>query len=197
VDFVRIDLTKDGKQTWRSHEKDNVDAAIVPVNIDDTIFDISAVPVEMFPTEQETKAQSIGDPVMSAGLLPGLTGKYRNYPMFKFGQISNIPSEDIQAGCGKGMPTFPVSVWLIAANLVFGNSGSPLFHVPLGGSGVMLGGTRPMLLGVQSFSFEGADIAGMTPIGYVYEILQDLALPDADLHRGSPPSTPPLSPPAK
>jgi hypothetical protein len=40
-----------------------------------------------------------------------------------------------------------------------------------------------MLLGVQSFSYVGADVAGMTPIGFVYDIFKDLALPDADLRR--------------
>jgi hypothetical protein len=43
-----------------------------------------------------------------------------------------------------------------------------------------LGGTRPMLLGVQSLSFLGADVAGMTPIKFVYEILQKMNLPDPD-----------------
>ena len=42
-----------------------------------------------------------------------------------------------------------------------------------------IGGTRAMLLGVQSMSFGGADITGMTPINFVYEILQSLVLPDA------------------
>ena len=41
-----------------------------------------------------------------------------------------------------------------------------------------------MLLGIQSISFLGADVAGMTPINFVYEILQGIALPDSDLHRG-------------
>jgi hypothetical protein len=121
---------------------------------------------------------------MSAGLMPGLTGTKRNLPMFKFGQISNIPQEDIETGCAPMRPTFLVKVWVIAANLVPGNSGSPIFHVPPGASGVSLGSTRPMLLGIQSLSFLGADVAGMTPISYVYDILIGLKLNDADLNRG-------------
>jgi hypothetical protein len=191
VDFVRIELSKDGNPTWKHHKYDDIDAVVVPVNINENAFDIAAVPVEFFPTEQEIKYESIGDPVMSAGLLPSLTGKSRNYPIFKFGQISNIPSEDVETHCGQNGPAFLVKVWLIAANLVSGNSGSPIFHIPLGGSGVVIGGTRPMLLGVQSISYGGADVAGMTPISYVYEILEQIGLPDADLHRGLPPPNPP------
>jgi hypothetical protein len=152
VDFIRIDLQKDGKPTWVHHKDDDVDAAVVPAQVDDTVFDTTTVPITFFPTDEEIKSQSIGDLVMSAGLLPGLQGKSRNYPIFKFGQISSIPAEDVETHCANGSPAFSVKVWLIAANLVPGNSGSPIFHVPLGGSGVVLGGTRAMLLGVQSIS---------------------------------------------
>jgi hypothetical protein len=191
--FVPIQLTDQGNPTWRHHSDEDIDAAVIPLPKDlGRDFDLVLIPVEFFPTDSELASQSIGDPVMSAGLMPALPGIRRNYPMFKFGQISNIPSEDVETRCTPQQPTFLVKVWLIAANLVPGNSGSPIFHVPLGGSGVTIGGTRPMLLGVQSMSFAGADIAGMTPINFVYEILQGLPLPDADLHRGPAlPSMPP------
>jgi len=184
-DFVPIQLVEQGTAMWSRHTMDDIDAVVAPLPKDlGQEFDLVLIPVEFFPTEAELAAQSIGDPVMSAGLMPALPGIRRNYPIFKFGQISNIPSEDVETRCTPQQPTFFVKVWLIAANLVPGNSGSPIFHVPLGGSGVTIGGTRPMLLGVQSMSFGGADIAGMTPINFVYEILQRMQLPDADLHRG-------------
>jgi len=191
-DFVPIQLTDRGMPTWRHHTSNDIDAAVMQIAINQDQFDIELIPVELSPTDVEIAAQSIGDPVMSAGLLPGLAGNTRNQPIFKFVQISNIPSEDIETHCAQQLPSFPVKVWLIAANLVPGNSGSPIFHVPLGGSGVSFGGTRPMLLGVQSISFPNADIAGMTPINFVYEILQGMTLPDTDLHRGPlPPTTSP------
>jgi hypothetical protein len=184
IDFVHIDLTEQGRPTWRHHDDGHVDAAVIPLKDQFETFDTAAIPVALFPTEEETSLQSIGDPVMSAGLMPGLTGNTRNYPIFKFGQISNIPPEDIETRCSPSLPPSSVRVWLIAANLVPGNSGSPIFHVPLGGSGVSFGGTRPMLLGIQSISFPGADVAGMTPIKYVYDILQSIEFPDSDLRRG-------------
>jgi hypothetical protein len=184
VKFVQIPLTAEGMPTWVHHTDDEADAAIAPFPIIDDI-DVAEIPVALFPTPEETAALSIGDPVMSAGLLPGLAGNARNYPIFKFGYISNVPSESIKTHC-VAQAEFDVKVWLIAANLVPGNSGSPIFHVPLGGSGVVIGGTRPMLLGVQSISFLGADVAGMTPIEFVYEILQQ-QFPDGNLRRGPEP----------
>jgi hypothetical protein len=192
VEFVQIPLITSGAPTWFHHADDEVDAAITPFPKIDGV-DIKEVPIEYFPTPEETAAQSIGDPVMSAGLLPGLAGNARNYPIFKFGYISNIPLESIKTRCSPQAVEFEVKVWLIAANLVPGNSGSPIFHVPLGGSGVRIGGTRPMLLGVQSISFLGADVAGMTPIEFVYEALQQ-QLPDGNFRRGREPPALPTKP---
>ena len=196
-DFVPVQLVEQGKQAWFHHAEDDVDAAVLRLSKDlGQDFDLVPLSIEVFPTDAELAAQSIGDPVMSAGLMPALPGIRRNYPVFKFGHISNIPAEDIETRCvpQPQQPTFFVKVWLIAANLIPGNSGSPIFHVPLGGSGVSFGGTRPMLLGVQSTAFAGADIAGMTPINFVYDILQKMDLPDADLHQGPQPPTPAPTP---
>jgi hypothetical protein len=191
IGFVPVKLIAEGQPIWRHHGRDDVDAAVIPFAIDESKYEIQPIPVELFPTDEEIASQSIGDPAMSAGLIPGLEGNLRNYPIFKFGQISNIPPENIKTSCGPGRPLFSVNVWLIAANLVPGNSGSPIFHVPLGGSGISIGGTRPMILGVQSISFLGADIAGMTPIKFVFEILEGLGLPDVLLRRGPAPDTKP------
>jgi hypothetical protein len=197
VEFIPVPLVENGENLWLHNADSEVDAAIVPIVVDDTSMDVTHLLVRDFPTDQEESAQSIGDPVMSAGLLPGVSGNLRNYPIFKFGQISNIPFESIETGCTQDphAPRFKVKVWLIAANLVPGNSGSPIFHVPFGAQGISFGGPRAMILGIQSISFAGAGIAGMTPIKYVYEMMQ--AAPfwnNADLERGPSPQTPPTSP---
>lgn len=184
VGYVPVPLIDGSGPLWHHHKDNDIDAAVVSIKIDDGLFDMSAVPVWMFPTEEEIASESIGDPIISAGLMPGLAGHSRNYPIFKFGQISNIFSEDIETHCTPASPGFLVKVWLVAANLIPGNSGSPIFYVPPGANGVSLGSSRPMLLGVQSTSFAGADVAGMTPAEYVYQILQDMAFHDGDLRRG-------------
>lgn len=184
VDFIRLTLTEKGKLSWEHSIDDHIDAAVLQMKSDIGTFDITGIPISLFPTSQELTAQSIGDPIISAGLMPGLTGTSRNLAIFKFGQISNIPQENVETACGPNRPRFLVKVWLVAANLVPGNSGSPMLHVPPGSNGVSFGG-RPMLLGIQSISFQGADVAGMTPISYVYDIFVGLKLNDANLDRGA------------
>jgi hypothetical protein len=185
VEFVPIRLLDNGEQTWIHHSENDIDAAVVVMPGDLSRFDIASIPIRIFPTDEEVASQSIGDPVVLAGLLPAPPGGKRNYPVFKFGNISDIPHEDIQTRCQQNQPPSSVKVWLITAKLVSGNSGSPIFHVPLGGSGVVIGDTRPILLGVQSVSVIGADVAGMTPISFVFEILQRSGFSDADFRRGT------------
>jgi hypothetical protein len=202
VEFIPIKLFTDGNYRWFHSSEGDIDAAIISVLPDEWPPEqwnesvpkgLSAIKITDFPTEEEVSRQSIGDQIVSAGLLPALQRTSRNYPIFKFGQISNIPREDVETRCSPQSPAFFVKVWLVAANLVPGNSGSPIFSVPFGANGIIIGGTRPMLLGIQSVSFIGADVAGVTPISDVYHIIEQLNLPDADLQRGppKPAATPP------
>ena len=122
-----------------------------------------ALPAWRLPTDEELSKISIGDDIVSAGMLLELRNTQKNYPVFKFGKISNILKEDIQTGCGG--PQFPVRAWLIAANLVPGNSGSPIFYYPpFGENGDISspGLQRMVLIGVQSSSALPSDVAFMT-----------------------------------
>ena len=67
-----------------------------------------------------------------------------------------------------------------------GNSGSPIFAIPAGGAGILFGGGRAMLVGVQSMSIFLADVAGMTPANYIFDVVEKLGLSDANLKRGEP-----------
>ncbi len=182
-----IPLLSDGKPIWFASPDEEVDAAVIRLDgsrLD--AYDFENVPVWAFPTNEEIKQFAIGDSVLSAGLIPGVSGKKRNYPFFKFGSISSIPGEAVESNCGPGSAPLSEKVWFIAANLVPGNSGSPIFYVPAGGGGIVLGQSRAMLLGIQSNSFLGWDVAGMTPTQYIYEIIEKIGFQDADLRRGPP-----------
>lgn len=183
---LAVALIRKNERTWHTSPDDDVDAAIIQIS--GAIlsgYDTASVPIQLFPTPEEPKNLMVGDPIISAGLIPGKSGKKRNYPFFKFGNISSIPDENADTSCGPNSPSVSERVWFVAANLVPGNSGSPIFFVPFGGGGVSIGTGRPMLLGVQSLSFLGFDIAGMTPIQYVYQVITDMKLDDADLRRGN------------
>jgi hypothetical protein len=155
-------------------------------------YDVDGAHITDFPTSDELKAFNAGDAIVSAGLLSGASGKKRNYPIFKFGNISSIPEETADASCVPGGPGHPLKIWFIAASLVPGNSGSPLYYVPSGFAGITVGGAnnRPVFLGVQSMSFLPWDVAGMVPARYVYETIEKMNLPDADLRRNVQPAKP-------
>lgn len=128
----------------------------------------------------------MGDDVVAAGLVPTISGTSKNYPYFKFGKVSGMPTETTDHRCGAGRPTKALKVWYIAINQVPGNSGSPVYAVPFGVAGAILGPStkRPMLIGLQSVSIVSADLAGVTPASAIFEVIQTIAMEDADLYRG-------------
>jgi len=200
VEFLPIPLVVDGKAVWTKHSTDTVDAVLVPVAASKFLEnDIAVIKVREFGTSTEIKGVGIGDEIISAGLVPGLSGKKRNYPFFKFGRVSNIPDEQGFIPCHGD--TKPLEYWYIAATLIGGNSGSPIFFLPPGNAVISFARsttpTRTFLLGLQSMSLQAGEIAGMTPVERIFEIIESLKLPDADLFRGPLPNPPPPAPTKK
>lgn len=189
VKMIKLVLTRDGHPTWFRHVRDDVDAAVVPISFTPSELaelDFRALPAWRLPTEEEIRQLSIGDDIVSAGMLLDLRTMSRNHPVFKFGKIANIPDEDLQTSCDGG-PPFEVRGWLVGANLVPGNSGSPIFYFPPFGEDsdvVRPGLQRMVLLGVQSSSNIPSAVAYMTPANYVFDIINAMKIPDADLYRG-------------
>ena len=191
IEFIRLPLVESSnKPVWAKNASDAVDAAVVP--IDGTTFlanDVAAIKVAEFGTPEEIKTVGIGSDIVSAGLVPGLSGRKKNNPFFKFGKISNIPDEDGVLPCGAtGKPGV---YWYIAATLIGGNSGSPIFFLPPGNAVMRFGNSRPYLLGLQSMSVVAGEIAGMVPVQNIFEIIESLKLPDANLKRGPVENSPP------
>lgn len=192
VAYLPINLVDDRGQPQYIASSDNqVDAVVIPFYAKvyaQAAYDYAPIGLASFGTEDEIRKLTTGDFVASAGLLPGYSGEKRNYPFFKFGHVSSIPSEPVPTSCGADSPLYYEKAWLIGANLVGGNSGSPIFYVPFGPSGAVFGGPnsvmRPILIGVQSSSIVAADVAIMTPIEDVFHIIEDMHLPNADLYRG-------------
>lgn len=197
VGFVPVDLIVNGQKTYVVRDDDsNVDAAIINVTakFSQEKYDFMPMTLSNFASPEEVKKLRVGDSIASAGLIPRRSGENRNYPFFKFGNISNMPDEPIWVGCpeeGKIKPELLLErVWFIAVNLIGGNSGSPVFYYPP--SVCMMGGfiqcpntvNRVMIVGVQSSSFDGADVAGMTPIEDVFKIIDGHGTPELDLYRG-------------
>jgi hypothetical protein len=201
IDYVPIHLVENGLKKYFISDDDRVDAAVIDVTLESTIdlgqdkYDYQPYSLSNFADSSEVNALRIGDSIVSAGLLPNKSGERRNYPFFKFGNISNIPDEPTWISCEGRIELRLERAWFIAANLVGGNSGSPIFYDPpemclMGGIFHCTRGLdRPMIIGIQSMSigdiqFGSSDVAGMTPIEDVYKIIQQHYASDGDLYRG-------------
>lgn len=206
VAYLKVVLVDHGnKKYFVRNDDDEVDAAMVPLQTEEyksTLYDFAPLALSTFGSPEEVKQMKIGDSIASAGLLPKGSGEKRNYPFFKFGEISNIPDESIKIACAPGLPERRLErVWFVAANLIQGNSGSPIFYTPPEICGVLglncAAVKRAFVLGVQSSAFGGADIAGMTPIEDVFKIIEKHAPPEEDLFRGDETTRKPDEPAAK
>lgn len=193
VDFAQIPLVQNGVSTWSHPNEEDADVAVFVLDAQKVVdnVDWAAIPVSDFATDEEAKQRLTTDQVLSAGMLISYPGNKRNYPIFKFGYISTKPEEPVPAQCVKDGAVNLLRLWLLSINLIPGNSGSPIFYINEGANGVSLGGGRISLIGLQSTSFLGADISGMTPVQYIFETIENLKLQDADLYRGVPKSVPP------
>lgn len=190
VDYLPLDLMKNGRAVWMHSKDDFVDAAVLPVpeELDENKYVVKFILVRNFGNPEEIARIGIGSDIASAGLVPGLEGVRRNYPVFKFGKVGSVPDEMTLVKCDKDSLSKPLRVWWLAANLVPGNSGSPIFFTPLfpPGAAIVSGEPRAMILGLQSVVVEGSDLAGMTPAAYILDVIRAAVPTDADLSLGPP-----------
>jgi hypothetical protein len=177
---VEVPLSRE----WMYPSDDSADVAVTILNgqfMSTLKLENQPLAVSDLPSIEEAKRVNTGAQIVSAGLLLGASGTQRNYPIFKFGYVSSVPDEKVSVACCPGCAAHFEKEWMIAASLVPGNSGSPIFFVPAGFPGISLGGQRAFLLGVQSTSFVGFDVAGMTPVQFLWDAIRKLNLSDANL----------------
>jgi hypothetical protein len=111
---------------WYLHPTDKTsDVAVTQiVNVGDA--DIIPVPVGELLTAQDTHELDIGigDEIFVTGLFSEVPSTTRNIPIIRHGNISMMPSEQIQTGYGYA------DVCLVEARSIGGLSGSPVFVRP-------------------------------------------------------------------
>jgi hypothetical protein len=174
-------------QQWFYPESDSVDLAYTIIDkqkLLDLKADVHSLTFDSIATQEQSDGMRVGDEIVSAGLLVGASGTLANYPIFKWGNISSFNGEPIHVGpiCpqGKSLDLFE---GLVAASLVPGNSGSPIFVIP--------NEQHPgniFLAGVQSISILGNDVAGMAPIRSFVDSLKHLDVyNDLNLQGSKPP----------
>jgi hypothetical protein len=192
LSYLPVDLTQNGTALWTKNSDDNVDVAVLkaPRELSSGDYDVRFIKVRNFGKREEIAKIGVGSQVASTGLVPGLEGRQRNYPIFKFGRIASIPDETAVLQCGPHSRPRSLWVWWIGMNLVPGNSGSPILFDPIfpPGSDVSVGEPRAMIIGLQSLAVGHADLAGMTPAKYILDTIARAVPEDADLTLGVPPS---------
>jgi hypothetical protein len=189
VDYLPIDLVQNGNPTWQNSDE-NVDVAVLkaPSELLSGNYDVRFLNYRNFGKPEELAKLGVGSQTATSGLVPELEGQKRNNPIFHFGKIASIPDEPFPFRCTQHSAVRPLRVWWIATTLVPGTSGSPIYFDPLfpPGADISAGEPRAMLIGLQSLSVAGADLAGMTPAKNIMEEISHAVPPDADLALGLP-----------
>ena len=137
VTFLRVN-GKDGqalvvgwdKNTrWYYHptESESVDVAITPCILSPDVS-FALIPTGIFLSDPDIADSNIGpgDEVVYTGLFSKLTGKDRNFPIARMGNVAMMPSEQLPYSKiidYRG----PMDAYLIEARSLGGHSGSPVF----------------------------------------------------------------------
>jgi len=190
VGYIELPLVRGTDRTFIVDLSNEVDAALIQLS-PATAFSLNDynalfLSVNEMASNDELKQLGVGDMIASGGLLPGASGRNRNYPLFRYGYVAALTEEDIEVPCVPNGVTRSMRLWLVGANLSPGASGSPIIYIPpLFGAASRATIGRAALIGIQSASFLLADVAGITPISYVFEMLENAHLPEANLYRGA------------
>jgi hypothetical protein len=102
---------------WHFHPSDpSVDVAVLPMGVPDTLVDHLVYPASSFVTQKviEEEMIGVGEEIFMVGLFTEHTGRQRNIPIIRVGNIAAMPEE-------------PADAYLVEARSIGGLSGSPVF----------------------------------------------------------------------
>ena len=130
-----------------NHENDPADLAVVPFAVHES-HDLKILPISMFVNEELIKSGDIGigNDVFITGLFRHFSGKQKNIPIVRVGNIAMVPDEKV--------PTRKfgdIDAYLIEARSIGGLSGSPVFFCKeqaIRGNVTMRGSTKFFLGGL-------------------------------------------------
>ncbi len=125
TEYIPIPIITEGEQkTVYTHTEPNVDLAIIPIYVNQEIFNYKFLPDSMLTTQNDFKDLKIreGTEIFFTGLFTPYPGYEKNYPIVRFGRVALITEEQIELG--KGVKT---NVYLVDTGSFGGNSGSPVF----------------------------------------------------------------------
>lgn len=120
-------IVEAGTANWVYHPEDNaVDVAVIQWNVPPQV-EYRKIPSDMFVTEKVILEKNIGpgDEVFITGLFAHVSGRMRNLPLVRMGNVALFPSDKIQVLIGEEW--YWVDAYLIEARSIGGISGSPVF----------------------------------------------------------------------
>jgi hypothetical protein len=119
------DTLNTNRQRWIGWEDTfGDDLAVCPIEIDEEIFDFSAIPVSMFLVEEVKNRFFPGDETFMIGRFISHEGTKQNKPSVRFGNISMMPEETLKNKYDHQQETF-----LVEQRSLPGYSGSPVFVI--------------------------------------------------------------------
>jgi hypothetical protein len=134
LDHVLVRLnTKDGgseivpvvlsKDLVFTHEEEQVDLAVIPLNMNPTRFDAIAIQDGLISTKETIEKFEIGegDDILFLGLFTHHYGKARNQPIVRFGKVALMPEEKVE------VDNRLEDLYLMECQSIAANSGAPVF----------------------------------------------------------------------
>jgi hypothetical protein len=153
--YLRVNLIAGGATNietpldlWKFHPTDkSVDVAVLNIVPPQDIFDYLVIPETIYITTSHPNYHRIGcgDEVFISGLFVNHSGKHRNIPIIRTGNIAMMPEEPVS------LDSFgDAEVYLIESRSIGGLSGSPVFvHKSMDDMGkLVVGGQRIYLIGL-------------------------------------------------
>ena len=144
---------KNGNRLWVEHPDSMTDIAAIKVKYFERIGELRAeiigIPINLFAKSEEL---SEGDDVFILGFPMGIRTTAKSFPMIRTGVISLKPTEDFLVVQNDRI--IGRNIYLVDANILGGNSGSPVFLKPTLSrpfiSPNAIGSTQPKLIGIVS-----------------------------------------------
>jgi hypothetical protein len=93
--FAPLDLSENSVSRVYTHTDPTVDLAVVPVALDEKIFDFKMIGDELVTTKESFKELKIGEgsDVFFVGLFTSFYGQHKNFPIVRFGRVAMISGE--------------------------------------------------------------------------------------------------------
>lgn len=172
AELVKIELSDPDSQIYRHPTDGTVDIVVLPVFIDQKIYDYKAIPEDVLTSREEFHQLRIaeGSDVFFTGLFVSFQGQQKNYPIVRFGRVAMVTDEKIPWREPGARDSVLLDLYLIETMSFGGNSGAPVFFY-LGADrepGILnIGAPVLKLAGIMKGSFDQRNPIGLVQMNAI------------------------------